>query len=170
MDGAIREDKMRILGTILILVGLLLCFTLVGAIFGIPMMIAGCILVGVGGRRKVVINNTVTVSNAVPAGASPPENYPSVRRDRVVEPPLPRLGSTTASLPPPVDTFDRKRWLSLIRYDEELRSAAETVRVYGSKWEDELAEDYLRINDRTYLPKIVERIVSEAQATTPLRT
>jgi hypothetical protein len=49
-----------------------------------------------------------------------------------------------------------------VRYDDDLRAAAERVRGFGGIWEDELAEEFLRINDKTYLPKIVDRIVLDA--------
>jgi hypothetical protein len=54
---------MRIAGVILILVGFVLCLTIIGIGFGIVMILVGAVLVAVGGRRKVIIHNTVTVSN-----------------------------------------------------------------------------------------------------------
>jgi hypothetical protein len=162
-DGATREAEMRIVGAMLILLGLLLCLSIVGAIVGIPMILIGAVLVAIGGRRKVVITNTVTVANTMPVATRSPVDDAPLRSVRPAERLPPSFSSSTASLPPPSESFDRKRWLSLVRYDDELRTAAETVRPYGQKWEDELAEEYLQINDKAYLSKIVERIVSEAK-------
>lgn len=63
---------MRFLGALLIVFGLLFCFTFFGAIIGIPMMLIGAILLAIGGRRKTVIHNVVNVSNVVPSSPSQP--------------------------------------------------------------------------------------------------
>ncbi len=57
---------MLIFGAILIFFGLLLSFTIIGAVIGIPLMILGMIFVGVGysGRRRMIITNVVQVANA----------------------------------------------------------------------------------------------------------
>jgi Putative peptidoglycan binding domain len=55
---------MRIVGVILVLMGLVLCFTIIGIFFGIPMILTGIVLIALGGRRKTIIQNVVTVSNA----------------------------------------------------------------------------------------------------------
>ena len=54
---------MRVLGGILIVLGLILCLTIIGAFFGIPMILIGIVLVALGGRRKTIIQNVVTVTN-----------------------------------------------------------------------------------------------------------
>ena len=57
-----------IFGIVLLVVGLVLTFTVVGAIFGVPIMIVGGILVLAGARRRTVIH--VTHTNA-PVGDTP---------------------------------------------------------------------------------------------------
>src|ERR1017187_1666510 len=55
------------LGVVLIIVGLLFCLTIIGALIGIPMMAVGGSLVFWGlvfGGRKTVITNVVQVSNS----------------------------------------------------------------------------------------------------------
>jgi hypothetical protein len=59
---------MRIIGVILILIGLVLCFTIIGIFFGVPMILIGIVLIALGGRHKTIIQNVVTVSNAPYAG------------------------------------------------------------------------------------------------------
>lgn len=152
---------MRIVGGLCILVGFLLCLSIVGAIFGVPLIMVGCGLAAFGGRRKVVINNTVTVANTVgPAreesGTFHPAPSQRVERHAITAPPR------AAALSAPIEPFDRNKWQTLVRYDDELRAAAERIRALGSKWEDELAEEYLKINDKTYLLKIVQRIEADA--------
>jgi hypothetical protein len=151
---------MRIIGTIFILLGLVLCASVVGAGAGILMILIGAILVAAGRKRRVVINNTVTVVNTLPEGHVYQSAHQPQRREPVILPPV----ITSAAIAAPVDTYDKKKWQTLVRYDDDLSTAADKVRVFGPMWEDELAAEFLSINDKTYLPKIVDRIVSNATA------
>ena len=54
---------MRILGGVLIVLGLLFCLSVIGAIIGIPMIILGIVLAALGGRRTL-ITNVVSVQTA----------------------------------------------------------------------------------------------------------
>jgi hypothetical protein len=80
---------MRVLGGILIIVGLLFCLTVFGAVIGIPMIIIGIVLLAIGGRRKTVITNVVQVSNHGPSPqfSMQPEARLS-QRSRDTEPPI----------------------------------------------------------------------------------
>src|SRR6266542_6511442 len=60
--------------------------------------------------------------------------------------------------------FDTEKWDALIKYDDDLREAAETIRPMGDKWVDELARAYLILNDKRYLPNIVTKIGAAARA------
>jgi hypothetical protein len=64
---------LAIAGAVLVFLGLLFSLTVIGAIIGIPMMIAGAIMMAVGvfGRRKTIITNVVQVSNAPGAQPAP---------------------------------------------------------------------------------------------------
>jgi len=152
---------MRVIGVLLILFGVVLCLTIVGIGFGIILILVGGVLVAVGGRKKVVIHNVVTVSNILPEARAYQPEYQPQRREPVVETALAQI-PPTPSLAAPTETYDKKKWQTLVRYDDDLRLAAAKVKVFGVAWEDELAEDYLKINDKTYLPKIVERILADA--------
>jgi len=149
---------MRILGAILIVLGLLLCLTVIGILVGIPLMLIGAVLVAVGGRRKVVIHNTVSVSNAAgPAPALASDPAAPLRREPAFSQTLPDPQPVLATLPAPAaEAYDKRKWESLVKYDEEIRTAAERIRPFGQKWEDELADAYLRINDKAYLKAIAE--------------
>ena len=134
---------MRILGVVLIILGLLFCLSIVGAIIGVPLIILGIILAALGGRRKVVINNTVSVSNAAPLTKAESNRPP--------------LSSS------PVYSYDRRKWEALAKYDQDISAAVEKVRPLGSKWEDELAETYFQLQNKAYLGSIVAKILEEAQ-------
>jgi predicted membrane protein len=59
---------MIIFGFILWLFGVLLCFTVIGAVIGIPLILigAGMMVFGFIGRRKTVIKNVITIQNTAP--------------------------------------------------------------------------------------------------------
>ena len=55
------------IGVVSIVIGLLFCLTIIGAIIGVPMILAGaslCFWGAVFGSRKTIIQNVVTVQNA----------------------------------------------------------------------------------------------------------
>jgi hypothetical protein len=160
---SILKGAMRLLGTVFILLGLVFCATIAGAAVGILMILVGAVLVGAGRKRKMVINNSVTVVNNLPEGLIYQSNYKPQRREPVEDVRLPPIITSTA-IAAPVDAYDKRKWQSLVRYDDDLCAAVDAVRGFGPIWEDELAVEYLSINDKTYLPKIIERIVSNATA------
>lgn len=61
-------------------------------------------------------------------------------------------------------SFDRAKWNALLEYDSEVASAAEKLRPLGAKWIDELAHSYLALNEKTYLPGLVNKISIRAKA------
>ncbi len=71
-----------------------------------------------------------------------------------------------AALPEPQtsETYDRKRWEALLRYDEDLNRVAQLFAPLGPKWTDRLAADYLAINDKQYLGDIARKIMAEVRA------
>jgi hypothetical protein len=165
---------MRILGAILIVVGFLFCLSIVGAVIGIPLMIIGLIFVVVGGRRKTIITNVVTVSNA--PHARPDDN-------RTHQPRAPDLvgRDTQPRLPPIIDVsprlqdgysrqpvearlgYDRNKWDALVKYDKDIADVALKLEALGPPWVDEFAKAYLAINDKSYLPVIVQKIINDAR-------
>jgi hypothetical protein len=56
------------------------------------------------------------------------------------------------------------RWEALIKYDDEIRLAAEKLSPYGEIWVAKLGEAFLALDeDRKYLPNIVSRLSAEAE-------
>jgi Superinfection immunity protein len=56
------------------------------------------------------------------------------------------------------------RWQALTRYDPEIRAAVEELRPFGVAWVDKLGRDFFALNeDKSYLPKIIEKLKEEAQ-------
>ncbi|MCK1740892.1 hypothetical protein IVA80_08370 [Bradyrhizobium sp. 139] len=65
------------------------------------------------------------------------------------------------SLEPTLST----KWTALSEFDGEIRTAVQTLRPHGSKWETKLAEAFFALQeDRRYLQGIVDRLVEQAKA------
>jgi hypothetical protein len=57
------------------------------------------------------------------------------------------------------------RWNALLRFDDEIRTAAEQLRPFGDTWVYKLGQAYFTLNeDRKYLPNIVRELIAEAEA------
>jgi len=71
---------------------------------------------------------------------------------------------------PPVEAYIRKRpnydqvkWKALTRYDPDIPAAVEKIQPLGQIYLDELAQAFFDLNDKAYLPKIVEKLTSHAR-------
>ncbi len=63
---------------------------------------------------------------------------------------------------PSTQSNTENRWQTLIEVDAEIRQAAAAARERGQVYEARLAEKYLTLNDKQYLSKILENVLSEA--------
>ena len=61
-------------------------------------------------------------------------------------------------------SYDERKWRALIRFDDEIAAAANRARGFGAHCEDELARSYLRLNDKSYLEALLDKIAREARA------
>jgi hypothetical protein len=172
-----------VIGVVLILLGLLFCLTIVGAFVGIPLIIVGAILCAIGSKRRTVITNVVQVSTVPGAGPANSlifdSSSPNLNREPSFASPIkdvsPRrimLESETAE--PTNDggarrdsfskySYDRAKWEMLVRYDSDISRIVEVLKSYDQKYTDELAAAYLALNDKTYLPMIVDKILANAR-------
>jgi len=169
---------MRILGALLFITGFFLLFTIILAGLGIFLMIVGMILMVVGsGRRKVVINNVVSV-NAPPAPL--PREF---QRDFVDTQPIAQRREPILqqrdryALPSPdrdyrrepelrtinPESYDKAKWKALVEYDPDISRVAGALSPYGQKYLDQFATAYLALNDKDYLPMIVQKILATAR-------
>jgi hypothetical protein len=57
--------------------------------------------------------------------------------------------------------YDINRWSALLKKDDDLAKVAEKIRLLGENCVDELARSYLLLNDKKYLPDIVQKIISD---------
>jgi hypothetical protein len=57
-----------------------------------------------------------------------------------------------------------EKWNALVRFDADIRAAAEKLRPFGDQWVTELSRAYFALNeDRKYLRSIVDRLLMEAE-------
>jgi hypothetical protein len=170
---------MRIFGGLLIASGLLLCLTIFLAPLGIILIIAGIVCVVIGGRQKTVITNVVQVAGT-PGDAYMQANVPvdEGRRsgtrsvDGPLPPPDPRLTNDRAR--PVIDVtpsrpeaprygYDRAKWDALVAFDEDIARIEQALAPYGQSYVDQFAAAYLALNDKRYLPAIIEKILASAK-------
>jgi hypothetical protein len=180
------------LGVVLVIIGLLFCLTIVGALIGIPMMAVGGSLIFWGlvfGRRKTVITNVVQVSNS----PGMPGNHFSTHNDQAhgryldrepptIRPPMRELNPPRAALedlhrlltedstiehnrnePTNRYSYDRAKWNALVEYDPDIARIARALKPYGEKYIDQFASAYLAINDKSYLAVIAQKIVANVK-------
>src|SRR6266480_4910634 len=57
--------------------------------------------------------------------------------------------------------YDINRWSALLKKDDDLAKVAEKIRLLDENCVDELARSYLLLNDKKYLPDIVQKIISD---------
>ncbi len=60
--------------------------------------------------------------------------------------------------------YDRKKWDALIQFDPEIARAAEALKPHGEQYVHQLAEGYLTLNDKSYLPNIVQKVTETVDA------
>jgi hypothetical protein len=62
------------------------------------------------------------------------------------------------------DPVVAERWAALVRYDDEIRAAAEQLIPFGNVWVEELGRAFFALaENREYLPKIVTRLLEDAK-------
>jgi len=169
-----------ILGLVTWFIGLILCFTIILAPVGWALMFIGGVmaLLGLLTRRKTVITNVVQVSNTPGVGmqANIPLGFDDRQPMRTIEPRFnarePRLVEAT----PIVDvtprepqrrssgfTYDHAKWNALVKYDPDIARLVKVLTPYGEKYINELAAAYLALNDKAYLPMIIQKILETAK-------
>jgi hypothetical protein len=60
--------------------------------------------------------------------------------------------------------FDQQKWNALVQYDPDIKRAYDYVVPLGPTYVQRLATDYFALNDKAYLPQIVNKLVAEYNA------
>ena len=64
---------------------------------------------------------------------------------------------------PTTRTFDEQKWRALAEFDPDLTRVDAALRPYGQKYVDQFAAEYLVLSDKSYIPRILEKIVETAR-------
>ena len=162
-----REDLVvRITAWILLIIGALLCATLVWATLGFLLMGVGLLslLVAENNRKRAgnaAIEDAPTdVPADEPLAALPPVPEPV----QIVEAPRARSSSSLPYDRQAYDrqAYDRQAWRRLVESDVDLSRVSSVLADYGQPYVDEHARDYLAAADKNRLPEIVEGIIAKA--------
>jgi hypothetical protein len=160
---------MRIAGWLLLVVGALLCVSIVWATIGFLMMGFGliCLLIAEGRRKRAA---AVAETQATPAEP----RFQQAEDRPPLAPPLPKpsagMASRTAVVASAIDqvrqggsSYDTAKWDSLVMSDPDIARLVEALTPYGRQYVDELAAAYMTLNDKNYLALIVDEIVASAR-------
>jgi Ankyrin repeats (3 copies)/Inhibitor of vertebrate lysozyme (Ivy) len=127
-----------ILGASAFLLWYLLGLGMIGTLFVIPIA-ATAVLALITARSG---ENVLPLAKTIPTPAAPGQSESSHK----------------------VANFDRAKWNALLQYDKNIAMAADQIRPLGQAWLDEFAAAFLALNDKQYIPEILERIRTRAQA------
>jgi hypothetical protein len=65
---------------------------------------------------------------------------------------------------PGTPPYDRTKWDALVRYDPDIKRIVEVLSQYDTKYVDQFASAFMALNDKAYLPQIIEDILARAKA------
>jgi hypothetical protein len=147
----------------------LLCplLTLAGGVIMFRNPAFGAVLLGVGAflHRVLLGSGTLGLLFFVMIGATAvlalfaAYKEPALKKNAQSE----RLSSGAPDEDSPA--YDSAKWHALLKYDSDVAEAAEKIRPLGPEFLNELAESFMALNDKTYLPQIVARISKRAEET-----
>jgi hypothetical protein len=174
---------MRILGTLLLLGGFLLCISIVWAAVGFLMMGFGLICLLIAERRKKQSTAPpVPLPDKVDRRREPPplqiekpaqsaelaETSPGsvvARQAQLREPrqpkraPIPRKEQPDRRQnEPDVNPYDLEKWHALVKSDADISRSVDALQPFGKKYVDQLAMAYLAFEEKSYLPAIVKLV------------
>lgn len=177
---------MRIAGWILLLIGFLLCISVVWATLGFLLMGVGLVSLQVPKRNRRRVPHAASAARLeMPLGAvARPRAEEPVNRLEPVLAPAPEVAQTADLASPRFDgsalarsvaaisvsakpSYDKEAWHLLIEQDPDLAQLASVLADYGQPYVDELAMRYLAAPDKSRLGAIVDGIVANARAGAP---
>ena len=62
-------------------------------------------------------------------------------------------------------SYDRGMWRTVIQNDDAIAAVAEKLRPLGDEWVDEFARNYLTVNDKKQVGRIVQKIIDDWRET-----
>ena len=62
--------------------------------------------------------------------------------------------------------YNLEKWNGLVQYDADIKRIVDALAPFGQKYVDEFAQTFMALNDKNYLPQIIEKILATAKADT----
>jgi hypothetical protein len=158
-ESGMESRSMRVWGWVLLIGGFLLCASIVWAAIGFLLMGLGLIFLQIAEDKR---------KRPAKLAASRPEKS-DVRREPPLQELFQALTRTDKDEPEPVGreravvSYDEERWRLLLSNDADIARLATVLAPYGQKYVDELAAAYLVLNDKEYLPMILQKIIASAR-------
>lgn len=125
-------------------------FTL-GVALGLALLVIGGLFIA-----KDILMSGVP-ANTQPSSGSAASGYSSSGSSTY----SPDYSAPQSAYTPPAERFDRKKWETLKEVDLDIARAAAEVSALSSTYDAKLAEKFQTLNDKGYLPALVEGIKAE---------
>ena len=61
------------------------------------------------------------------------------------------------------ELYDVEKWQTVIKNDTAVAAVVQNLQPLGDKWVDEFARNYLSVNDKKHVYRIVEKIIDDAR-------
>lgn len=161
LAGILRTTKSRIAAVLLLLTALVIIGASLVTPVGAPKGNLFLALVAVWAGARATLATVRLHGRFAEPDAHRAQTPPTGNADFVGHPDG-GVESTTAT-PTPNPLIDREKWAALLKYDDEIAMIAEKLQPLGQKWVDEFAQSYLVLNDKKYLPNIVQKIIRDAR-------
>lgn len=110
-------------------------------------VVGGLLALGAANQTKVVEGTSPSLPQTSVPSVGNVRSEPSMRAERT-----------------PPARYDKAKWDALLKYDANIAQIAEKLKPLGEKWVNEFGAAYLVLNDKQYLPAIVQKIIADARA------
>jgi hypothetical protein len=150
---------MRLLGSALLLGGYLLCIS--GFLLYPSLVAIGFFMLGLGLICLLIAEERNKRSQNP---ATPRLDKPNAWKETIQfrEPTAARVWPNKPLPNQSRDFFDNENWQSVVENDPDISRLVTVLAPYGQQYVDEFARAYLALDDKEYLPMIIEKIVKSA--------
>jgi hypothetical protein len=59
--------------------------------------------------------------------------------------------------------YDKTKWQALLEFDPDISKVEAVLRPYGQKYVDQFAAGFLVLNDKAYIPNIIQKVIETAR-------
>src|SRR5258706_15784993 len=152
---------MRILGWLLLVVGLLLCVSVLWAAAVFFCMGLGLILMQIVERKRRRAKSAASLCDQ--SGPQAEQAPMPEAAWALVSPETDEDGAAGRENVIGLYSYDKQKWHALLSSDADISRLAKVLEPYGQKYVDEFAAAYLALNDKDYLPMILRKVIASAR-------